>query len=88
MAEFTEESMEAIPFDCMCSFCTDNWIGIWEHNSQRFFMFQKSYCEFFVITLPKCDNYIELITEVYNNTTEMVTDIWDTSTYEFVLYNY
>ena len=88
MAEFTDESIEKIPFDCMCSFCTDNWIGIWNHNGGRYVMFQKEECEFFMITLPKCDNYIELAKAVYDNVNEFVTDIWEDSKYKFTLCNY
>ena len=72
-------------FDEICSFKTDNYVGIWDHTSERYVMFMPFDCEFHMWTLDECGDLEELDAEVYHTVGEHIIGASDKSTYNFSL---
>lgn len=75
-------------FEEICSFETDNYIGIWDHNHDRFVVFAKSSAEFWLYEpdeLGRCENLEELYNAVYKITDEYITGVSDSSDYTFTI---
>lgn len=72
-------------FRDICSFETDNYIGIWNHYSDSYVLFAKEDCELYLRELRNCENLDELYEEVYNITEEYITGVSDDSNYTFTL---
>lgn len=76
---------DGIGFDDICSFKTDNFIGIWCHNHERFLLMEKSNLQFRACILPLCNDLEQLDREVYSYCDEHIEEVFENSTYEFVL---
>ena len=72
-------------FRDICSFETDNYIGIWNHCSDSYVLFAKKDCELHLYELRNCENLDELYEEVYKITEEYITGVSYDSDYTFIL---
>ena len=69
----------------ICSFKTDSYIGIWNHVSGKFVVFEKENYQMFLYELDDCNDLDELYEEVYKVTSEYITAVSDDSDYTFTL---
>lgn len=76
---------DGIDFDDICSFKTENCVGIYDHEYNAFFLMQESCYEFYCCILPECSNLSELDNAVYQQSGEHIEEVYESSTYEFVL---
>lgn len=81
----TTITAEGLAFDDICSFVTENCVGIYSHNHNTFVLMQKSSYEFRCSILPVCSNLKELDDAVYAMSDEHIEEVYESSTYEFVL---
>ena len=81
----TTIAADGLGFDDICSFKTDSFIGIWCHNHERFVLMQDSNIQYSMCVLPSCDDLKQLDDEVYSICGEHIKEVFESSTYEFVL---
>lgn len=74
-----------LEFEEICSFETEDFIGIWNHESDRFVLFARDDNEFHLWTLPVCENLDRLDQEVYNLVEEHIIGVSDSSTYSITI---
>lgn len=72
-------------FNEICSFETENYIGIWCHAHDKFMLVTKSDIEFYSIFLNTCKDLKELDDEVCKEINEHILEVYSTSDYTFVL---
>ena len=72
-------------FEEVCSFVTDDYIGIYDHNSNRFVMMAKSDCELNLTILPNCNSLDELDDAVYEECQEHIIGVSCESNYKIIL---
>ena len=72
-------------FDEICSFETENYVGIWCHAHDKFMLATKSDMEFYSIFLNTSKDLKELDDEVYKEINEHIMEVYDTSDYDFIL---
>ena len=65
----------ATDFNEICSFETDNYVGMWNHDEKRFILLAKVNCVFRPISLPECNDFIQLSTAVYEKCGEYIFNI-------------
>lgn len=76
---------DGIDFEYICSFKTENFIGVWCYNHERFVLMKKDSDYFDIYILPLCKDLKQLDDEVYNVCEEHIEEAFDKYTYEFVL---
>ncbi len=81
----TTITAEGIEFDEICSFETENYVGIWCGSLFAYVLMPKEDGEFECSILPVCSNLKELDNAVYNWCEEHIEEVYESSTYEFVL---
>lgn len=69
--------------DEICSFETENFIGIWNHANDNFMLILKSDIEFHPFVVKNCDDLRELDYQVYEKCGEHIVEAYSTSTYNF-----
>ena len=67
------------------SFETENYIGIYNHESDRFVIMNQSDIELHLVTLPECYTLDELDAAVYEVCQEHITGVSESSKYEFII---
>lgn len=76
---------EGLAYDRICSFVTENYVGIYCHNHKAFVLMRKNAYEFRYSILPVCSDLKELDNAVYAASDEHIDEVYESSTYEFVL---
>ena len=74
-----------LDFAEICSFETKDFVGIWNHESNRFVLVARNDNEFHLWTLSACESLDELDHEVYNLVEEHIIGVSDNSTYTILL---
>ena len=72
-------------FHDICSFETENYIGIYNHATDRFVIMGQSDFELHLTTLSYCDTLDELDKAVYEACEEHIIGVSESSTYEFII---
>ena len=72
-------------FEEICSFKTDNYIGIWNHRESSWFLFSESDIEFNGISIPNCETLADLDNAVYDVCDEHIIEVSESQSYHFVL---
>ena len=72
-------------FHAICSFETENHIGIYNYAEDRFVIMNQSDYGLHLITLPACATLDELDNAVYKVCDEHIIGVSESSTYEFVI---
>ena len=74
-----------ISFDDICSFKTENFVGIYEENSCKFIIMPQNDYSFRIKILPQCNTLDELDNTVYYITGERITEVSECSEFEFII---
>ena len=72
-------------FEEVCSFVTDDFIGLYDHNSDCFVMMAKSDCAFNLTALPHCNSLDELDDAVYEECGEHIIGVSCDSNYKIIV---
>lgn len=72
-------------FEEVCSFITEDYIGIYDHNSDRFVVMAKSDCAFSLTVLPRCNSLDELDDTVYEECGEHIVGVSCESNYKMIV---
>lgn len=72
-------------FHNICSFETENCVGIYNYAEDRFVIMNQSDYGLHLITLPACDTLDELDNAVYEACEERIIGVSESSTYEFII---
>lgn len=72
-------------FDNICSFTTENYVGVWWHEEERFVLIPKHDIEFHGKMLPVCCTLHELDIAVFEYCEEHIEDVSTSSAYSFAL---
>lgn len=72
-------------FNEICSFKTENYIGIWNHYSDAFMLMAETDTYFHASFLPHCNNLKELDDAVFKDCDEHIIEVFEESNYTFVL---
>ena len=70
-------------FEDICSFSTESYVGIWDHEASAFVLFAKSDSEFHCMVLPHCESLDELDDAVHAKCDEHIDEVSESSSYEF-----
>lgn len=76
---------DGLNFDEICSFVTENCVGIYSHKHNTFVLMPESGIEFQCCILPVCKDLKELDDAVYAASDEHIKEVYESSTYEFIL---
>ena len=72
-------------FHAICSFETENHIGIYNYAEDRFVIMNQSDYGLHLITLPASATLDELDNAVYEACEERIISVSESSTYEFII---
>ena len=72
-------------FHDICSFETENCIGMYNHAEDRFVVMNQRGYELHLTTLPACDTLDELDNAVYESCEEHIIGVSESSNYEFII---
>ena len=72
-------------FEEVYSFVTDDFIGLYDNNSDRFVFMAKSDCAFNLTVLPRCNSLDELDDVVYEECGEHIIGVSCDSNYKIIV---
>lgn len=76
---------DGMDFENICSFKTENYIGLWNYVEDCYTLIEKNEIEFYPHNLSKCTNLKELDDAVFDRCDEHITDVFDHCTYTIEL---
>lgn len=76
---------DGIDFDDICSFKTENYIGIFDYSDDEFILIRKEGNHVYLLRLSDCCDLQDLDDLVYKLCEEHIQEVFDTSDYEFIL---
>lgn len=72
-------------FGDICSFKTENYIGIWNAVKNKYYLLLQSNGYFACFTVPECDSLEKLDSEVFSICQEHIEEVFADSNYTFNL---
>lgn len=76
---------DGMDFYDICSFKTNNYVGIWNETDDTFTLIRKSYGTFAPAYLNHCDSLKELDDMVYDNCKEHIEEVFEDGCYTILL---
>lgn len=77
--------VDGTDFDSICSFETDQHIGIWDFQGEEFILLAKEYTELYISRIPDYRSFEELDDFVYKECGEHITGVSVEAGYSFTL---
>lgn len=74
-----------ISFDCINTFKTENYIGIYNHTDDEFILLPYSDCELNMMRISSFDDLQELDDEVYSICDEHIEEVFEDGNYTMSL---
>lgn len=72
-------------FHDICSFETENYVGMYNHETDRFVVMNQRDYELHLATLPECATLDELDNAVYEACGERIIGVSENSNYELII---